>query len=449
MNAQFLVDIAISIVLIATFIFFILKFDRFAVNHGPEILTTLGIFGCFLGVVLALWELKPDDIITSMPALIGGIKTAFISSLMGVAGAIMLRTMQRFRKVKQPINRDEAKSNSIEDVVESLAALREGLVGSEQGTLLTQLKLLRQEQKDHSEEFIKEFKNFATHMVENNQKAIIEALEGVIKDFNQKLTEQFGENFKQLNSAVEKLVVWQIQYKDELGIIKDAQNSASVNMRSAVDALEVFVNKASSFTQITEDLREQIDFLEKNRGLLIEQQLGLSDLLSKLSEVTPEFSAKSTEMLESIRLGMNQVSQEASQVTKQLKETSEKNNEELKLSVQTNTNNLKESITQTQSVLNETIKNLGIQVQQSNSEMKNLLAQVVKENQEKTNESLRENVNIIKEGVLALDKALQKELNDALEGLSRQLASLSAKFVEDYTPLTERLREIVQISKKL
>ena len=33
----------------------------------------------------------------------------------------MLRTMQRFRKVKQPINRDEAKSNSIEDVVESLA----------------------------------------------------------------------------------------------------------------------------------------------------------------------------------------------------------------------------------------------------------------------------------------------------------------------------------------
>ena len=169
MNAQFLVDIAISIVLIATFIFFIFKFDRFAVNHGPEILTTLGIFGCFLGVVLALWELKPDDIITSMPALIGGIKTAFISSLMGVAGAIMLRTMQRFRKVKQPINRDEAKSNSIEDVVESLAALREGLVGSEQGTLLTQLKLLRQEQKDHSEEFIKEFKNFATHMVENKE----------------------------------------------------------------------------------------------------------------------------------------------------------------------------------------------------------------------------------------------------------------------------------------
>ena len=37
-----------------------------------------------------------------------------------------------------------------------MLALREGLVGNEQGTLLTQLKLLRQEEKDHSEEFIKE-----------------------------------------------------------------------------------------------------------------------------------------------------------------------------------------------------------------------------------------------------------------------------------------------------
>lgn len=437
------------IVIFGTLLFFLIKFDRFAVNHGPEILTTLGIFGCFLGVVLALWEMKPDDIVHSMPALIGGIKTAFISSLLGVFCAIILRTVQRFRKVKQPIDKQDIKSNSIDDVVESLLALREGLVGNEQGTLLTQLKLLRQEEKDHSEEFIKEFRNFATHMVENNQKAIIEALEGVIKDFNQKLTEQFGENFKQLNSAVEKLVVWQVQYKDELEIIKNAQSLATTNMKIAVDALELFVNKAQSFTKITEDLRIQIDFLEKNRGLLVDQQIGLSGLLSKLSEVTPQFADKSIEMLESVKNGMNLVSLEASTVTKQIKEVNERNGEDLKLSVQTTTQNIKESIAQSQSSLNDTIRNLGTQVQQANSEMKDLLSQVLKENQEKTNESLRENVNIVKEGVLALDKALQTELNNALEGLSRQLASLSAKFVEDYTPLTDKLREVVQLSKKI
>ena len=62
---------------------------------------------------------------------------------------------------------------------------------------------------------------------------------------------------------------------------------------------------------------------------------------------------------------------------------------------------------------------------------------------------LVKNVDIVKESVLTLDKSLQKELNDSLESLGRQLASLSNRFVEDYGPLTDRLREVVQMSKKL
>jgi len=41
-------------------------------------------------------------------------------------------------------------------------------------------------------------------MAENNSKALIEALQEVIRDFNAKINEQFGENFKQLNEAVGK-----------------------------------------------------------------------------------------------------------------------------------------------------------------------------------------------------------------------------------------------------
>ena len=68
-------------------------------------------------------------------------------------------------------------------------------------------------------------------MVENNQKAIIEALREVIKDFNTKITEQFGDNFKELNSAVSKLLSWQIQYKDELEIIKENQRASEKSWR--------------------------------------------------------------------------------------------------------------------------------------------------------------------------------------------------------------------------
>lgn len=51
-------------------------------------------------------------------------------------------------------------------------------------------------------------------MAENNSKAFIQALEEVIKDFNNKITEQFGDNFKQLNLAVGALLTWQENYKN-------------------------------------------------------------------------------------------------------------------------------------------------------------------------------------------------------------------------------------------
>ena len=49
---------------------------------------------------------------------------------------------------------------------------------------------------------------------ENNTKALVEAIREVIGDFNTKLNEQFGENFKELNHAVGDLVSWQDNYKE-------------------------------------------------------------------------------------------------------------------------------------------------------------------------------------------------------------------------------------------
>jgi len=452
MNAQSLVDLVVVSCILGSLTFFLYRFDRFAISYGAEILTTLGIFGCFLGVVLALWNLNPNDLISSMPVLLGAIRTAFISSLFGVGSALVLRTAQRFRKVSKRETRITSVSTSslpVAELIEAIEALRLGLIGNEQGTLLTQMKLLRQEQKDQGEEYIQEFKNFASHMVDNTQKAMIEALKNVIHDFNSKLHEQFGDNFKNLNTSVGKLVMWQTKYKDELEIIKNAQESAASNMLKAVYALEVFVDKANTFSQITQDLSTQIAFLEEHRTLLVDQQKGLSELFSKLAEVTPEFSTQSTKMLDAVRSGMMQVTVEASSVTQQMKEIHIQSSEDLRTAILTLGQILKETIGQTHTSIGDTIQALGENIQQTQKDMNDLLTQSSKTNQEKTTEALNQNLDILQQGVASLDASLEKELNTALESLSRQLVSLSAKFVEDYAPLTDKLREVVQLSKGL
>ena len=52
-----------------------------------------------------------------------------------------------------------------------------------------------------------------------------------------------------------------------------------------------------------------------------------------------------------------------------------------------------------------------------------------------------------KERIVKLDEELGNELTKSLTALGNQLTSLSNHFVEDYKPLTEELKRVVQISK--
>ena len=103
---------------------------------------------------------------------------------------------------------------------EALDKLRKAVSAESDSSLLTQVQKLRTDFKDGQNELIREFRQFAQTMADNNSKALIEALEKVIRDFNTQLTEQFGENFKQLNQAVGALLTWQENYRHHIENIR-------------------------------------------------------------------------------------------------------------------------------------------------------------------------------------------------------------------------------------
>ena len=131
MEAKILEITFVSTIFLIT-IYFHIKFDRFAVVHGPEILTTLGILGCFTGITVALFAFNPDNISQSVPNLLAGIKTAFWASLSGVLGALTIRFSQRFRSVKDNDNEMSGQTASLSDVVLSIEKLRSGIVGNKE-----------------------------------------------------------------------------------------------------------------------------------------------------------------------------------------------------------------------------------------------------------------------------------------------------------------------------
>jgi len=396
------VIVNLALALFFTFI----RFDRFAISHGPEILTTVGILGCFAGIATSLLHFDSTNVAESVPHLLEGVKTAFLASLSGVGGSLLIRARHYFQKQPIPQTLGTPKAASLDDVVAATQALQQSLAGSEDSSLLTQLKLMRQEQGDELRELRSAFNTFSQKMAEDGSKALIDALKEVINDFNAQINEQFGENFKHLNASVEKLVIWQQQYKEELDILQSMQKSSAEDLKEASLGLASFIGQAASFARTADALDETLTELGVQYKDIVQSQRTMSEVLSQMKEVTPQFSRKIDEMTESMTQGVTKLQGDVSGI----------------------------------------VRDFGTQAQSFSTEIKNFLTETLSKSQSEVNTGLTQSMEKIHQGVVALDTGLQEELTKSLETLGRQLASLSEKFVADYTPLTERLREVVRIA---
>ncbi|EPC01850.1 hypothetical protein L861_19560 [Litchfieldella anticariensis FP35 = DSM 16096] len=126
-------------------------------HYAPNLLTSLGILGTFIGIVIGLMHFDPADIDNSITLLLSGLQTAFMTSLFGMASAIAFKVVTTSVGFMQPnavtsISPQEVGPEDIHAILQAqteiLAKLRHAIAGDEDGSLVSQLKLLRLDNHD-------------------------------------------------------------------------------------------------------------------------------------------------------------------------------------------------------------------------------------------------------------------------------------------------------------
>ena len=225
---------------IALFRHFTSRSDRpsLIASASPALLTTIGVLGTFVGIFIGLVNFDVGNIDKSVPLFLEGMKVAFVTSILGMGSAVFLRVT--YAAVPRKALAESVGPEEIYSVLtdirggqnSALSEIRSAISGEDDTSMVTQLQKLRTSVADGDtelrnttregfENLTSEFRQFAETMAEDNSKALIEALEQVIRDLNTQLNEQFGENFKQLNEAVGALLSWQDQYKDHVEKLTD------------------------------------------------------------------------------------------------------------------------------------------------------------------------------------------------------------------------------------
>jgi hypothetical protein len=398
---------AVSMLIFCALVAHLLKYNEHTVHEGPSIFTTAGIFFTFLGIAEGLYQFDPQKIDASIPVLLNGLKTAFVASVVGVGAALSLKLRYAVLGVKRARPDKRPEGATVDDLYGQLVNVQHSLVGSDESTLISQLKLTRQDTNDRLDTLSRSQTAFMQKLAESNSKALIVALQEVIRDFNTKITDQFGDNFKQLNQAVGAMLDWQAKYREQIGEMISQQARTADSMQIATSRYEALVADAKNFADVARGLGTILNGLEQQRGQITSSLEQLGKLLQNTSDGLPKIESKVVQLTEQVVFG---VKQNQDEMTKVLRESAAAN-------------------------------------QSSIADVRNLLLETTQSANAQINDHMRSLADKTSEQFAKLDAALETELSKSISSLGRQLTALSKQFVEDYLPLTDRLRAVVQLGR--
>jgi uncharacterized protein YukE len=143
---------------------------------------------------------------------------------------------------------------------------------------------------------------------------IIKALEIVISDFNKNLTDQFGDNFKQLNTAVVNLLEWQKQFKEIIEKDYDLLIEVRKSLDSSSETLELISTRNKEVTDVYTQLKTLIETYDVQLTSLNKQLESYSNMGREASKA---FESLSTGF-EKVQSGMGVQSEAIASLTKDI-----------------------------------------------------------------------------------------------------------------------------------
>jgi len=382
-------------VIVLLWLLFNFKFSDRAVAHGPSILTTTGIFATFFGIAWGLSDFDTTNVQASVPSLLNGLKTAFWGSVFGVGGALTIKLRYYFsQRAHEPTGTGAEGEVTAANLADLLKRIQQALVGNDESTLVSQLKLTRQDTNDRLDALKKAQLEALHKLGEMGSAALVEALRDVIRDFNARINEQFGENFKQLNLAVGKLLVWQEQFKSYITEATERHNQVIASMKVASDQYEQLVDQAGTFSVVANDLSSLLAALQEQKQHLTATLSYLGNLLQAASDGLPQVEAK-------ILALTNQLSH----------------------AVTDNQQQLSEALTINARTIRDSLQAAGRDITAANQGF---------------NEHMSDLLSKTKEQVGVLDEALERELTKSVETLGEQLVVIFQKFADVYREMTDK-----------
>ena len=417
---------------------------RNALRFSQSATTVLGILGTFIGIALGLKDFDTNNIEQSVPPLLAGLKTAFLTSIVGIGATLATRTLSVFfpgedpRPILQVLKEIATSSRNIESLLreqgevekenhrqtlESLESIRASVSGEGDTSMLTQIQKLRTTFTDKQDELIQEFRNFAETMAEANSEALIKAIEKLIDDLNAKINEQLGESFNRFSEAVEKLVDWLSEYKEQMETMIEQFQTTVTAIKQTRDSVAEISERSGVITEAAERLDPVLATIRDQNEKMGEHLTKFADIMGvfvgmseKAEELVPTFDEKMSELTDNFTKLEETARQYILLVHAHVEDAGRQQGELV--------SNLAGRL---HSQITETFENTEQQI-----------AQLTQRSSQSTEARMKQ-----------IDDELGEQLTQVLDGLGTRLASISNRFADDYGEWAEMVNRAMESAKEI
>ena len=474
-------------ILVAYILYFFLKEKQYSKESVlGNIASTIGVLGTFVGISIGLWKFNPNDITSSVPLLLSGMKIAFATSIIGMAASI-------FMKYIALKNEDEENIDDIMELFNTMIAesrnVNNTLIENQKQTENV-LNKVSEIWASHKENLTVELKSEILNLNNN----IISKQEELIGEFK-----KLGECFTLLNSGVNNLLTWQENYKETIENTTKELEIVIQTIHNADESIESISKNSSLIKENNENLSEVLKEINKTQNVIIDSNKSIIEISNTAKESIPQINEhftnidnrtkESTAYLQTlISENLNNIKSYLEKITEDvLSKTTQsiyENNRQFKYEISEHISQCKmliyslkdlipdinEHLLSTQKRFNKTLIHFNEEVQNSlreNTLEINKQVQLLKENTANINNTLDdtisestkrlENITIATSNQIKtmaeemeklcvrkiekLDNTLIEEFTDALSCLAGQLVTISEGFSEDYYRLLEELKE--------
>lgn len=474
-------------ILVAYILYFFLKEKQYSKESVlGNIASTIGVLGTFVGISIGLWKFNPNDITSSVPLLLSGMKIAFATSIIGMAASI-------FMKYIALKNEDEENIDDIMELFNTMIAesrnVNNTLIENQKQTENV-LNKVSEIWASHQENLTVELKSEIASLNNNT----ISKQEELIGEFK-----KLGECFTLLNSGVNNLLTWQENYKETIENTTKELETVIQTIHNADESIESISKNSSLIKENNENLSEVLKEINKTQNVIIDSNKSIIEISNTAKESIPQINEhftnidnrtkESTAYLQTlISENLNNIKSYLEKITEDvLSKTTQsiyENNRQFKYEISEHISQCKmliyslkdlipdinEHLLSTQKRFNKTLIHFNEEVQNSfkeNTYEINKQVQLLKETTTNINNTLDdtisestkrlENITVATSNQIKtmaeemeklcvrkiekLDNTLIEEFTDALSCLAGQLVTISEGFSEDYYRLLEELKE--------